>query len=388
MKRIHMIYQEHYKFVGAIGTPDMFVYPLYSFREKFRVGDDDAIVILEGGVENISWHREVVNFIKAHKIKKVFFIVEDVFRLYSKEHPIAHLEINDPRLMDPKWRSMELDLISAVIRLTQVNHRVFSGEKNPKILELRHKLKIEYFDLFLLHYNQIQVQRPNPKIHRKFTYKATCFNNRYEIHRQVISTLLHQRKDVLITYNEDFKQDLSIDQGLVLHEFSDELKNKLQYLEPKFKNYRVVYEKGKLMRKVGYSTPGNDSFMMLNDFEEQDNTKKIIPLGFLNIVTETRMCTNMPYISEKTLKPIYCGRPFILLAPQHSLKLVKEYGFKTFDRWFDESYDDIEDHTHRFQQAYRSISKILEMDMKDLRLMYAEMKPIIEHNVKHTAALR
>jgi len=387
MKRIHMIYMDEYKFVGAPGQKNMFAYSLHIFREKFKVPDDDCIVILEGGVESIDWHREVVKFIKQNKIKKVWFIIEDVFRLYSRNEPLANVEIFDERLMNPDWRSIELDLIGAVIRLTQVDCRVFSGEKHPRILELRHKLKIEYFDLFLLHYNFIQRQRQQPKIQHKFTYKATCFSNRYESHRQVISTLLHTRKDVLLTYNEHYKKKLDEDLGLKLRDFDEDIRKKLFILEPKFKNFRQYYENGKLMRSAGYSDSTRAS-QMINSFEEQESTKKLIHLGFLNIAAETRMTTNMPYMSEKTLKPIQSHRPFIMLAPQHSLRLAKEYGFKTFSRWWDEEYDEIGDHTQRFQAAYRSIEKILKSDMKTLRRLYEEMKPVLEHNYKQLGVLR
>jgi hypothetical protein len=44
-------------------------------------------------------------------------------------------------------------------------------------------------------------------------------------------------------------------------------------------------------------------------------------------------------ITEKTFKAIATERPFMLFAPSGSLDILKKEGFKTFDSWIDESYD-------------------------------------------------
>lgn len=49
------------------------------------------------------------------------------------------------------------------------------------------------------------------------------------------------------------------------------------------------------------------------------------------------------FITEKTCKPIMYGHPFILYGATHSLKSLKDWGFETYDNWFDESYDDTTD---------------------------------------------
>jgi hypothetical protein len=52
---------------------------------------------------------------------------------------------------------------------------------------------------------------------------------------------------------------------------------------------------------------------------------------------------NPIFITEKTFKPIMYGHPFILYGNTHSLKSLKDWGFETYDNWFDESYDDTTD---------------------------------------------
>jgi hypothetical protein len=47
-------------------------------------------------------------------------------------------------------------------------------------------------------------------------------------------------------------------------------------------------------------------------------------------------------ITEKTFKAIVTEKPFMLFAPSGSIDILKKEGFKTFDSWIDESYDNID----------------------------------------------
>lgn len=97
------------------------------------------------------------------------------------------------------------------------------------------------------------------------------------------------------------------------------------------------------------------------------------------IVTETCFWDKKTHLTEKTIKPIVMKMPFVLLGAAHNLKYLKSYGFKTFDRWIDESYDDIEDPIARIE----AVVKIIEyLNTVDLEQMLSEMEPVLEHNYK------
>ena len=57
--------------------------------------------------------------------------------------------------------------------------------------------------------------------------------------------------------------------------------------------------------------------------------------SFCNIVTETTSANGTIHITEKTDKCFTAGQPFILVAGPLYLNKLKEYGFKTFDKWWD-----------------------------------------------------
>jgi hypothetical protein len=72
--------------------------------------------------------------------------------------------------------------------------------------------------------------------------------------------------------------------------------------------------------------------------------------------------------------------PFILVGPAHNLKYLKEYGFKTFGHWFDESYDDIEDPIERMHAIGALLHDLSNRSLDDLSEMLLEMVPTLEYN--------
>jgi hypothetical protein len=104
---------------------------------------------------------------------------------------------------------------------------------------------------------------------------------------------------------------------------------------------------------------------------------------FLNIITETLFDNDSIFLSEKTYKPIYLCQPFIIFGNPHSLKKLKELGYKTFDKWWDESYDEELDVNNRFKKIISILEVIAEWDMDKCFSIKQEMQDILIHNYKH-----
>ena len=100
---------------------------------------------------------------------------------------------------------------------------------------------------------------------------------------------------------------------------------------------------------------------------------------FLNVVTETVIHSDV-FVSEKTFKPIVLMQPFVLAAPPGCLNYLKSYGFKTFDNWWDESYDTIEDPSERMAAVADIVNWIPSQNLEKLRM---EMAGVLEHNYRH-----
>lgn len=78
----------------------------------------------------------------------------------------------------------------------------------------------------------------------------------------------------------------------------------------------------------------------------------------VEIVLETLFDDTRWHLTEKTLRPIACGRPFVLAAPMKSLQYLREYGFKTFDPVIDEHYDTISEPHLRIQAIVQEMHRI------------------------------
>ncbi|MGU3422381.1 hypothetical protein [Methylobacterium sp. D54C] len=70
-------------------------------------------------------------------------------------------------------------------------------------------------------------------------------------------------------------------------------------------------------------------------------------------------------ITEKSIKAASMGVPFVLVGPKKSISLLRDLGFKTFDRLIDHSYDDMED-IERMNTLMRTIEDCFSRMNRDL----------------------
>jgi hypothetical protein len=102
--------------------------------------------------------------------------------------------------------------------------------------------------------------------------------------------------------------------------------------------------------------------------------------SFCAVVNETRFAQPFGDFSEKTLNALNLKLPIILVAPPHTLEYLKTFGFKTFDKWWDESYDAEENHYSRMMKIFNVIDYIDSKSIEELQKMYTEMKEVLDHN--------
>ena len=102
--------------------------------------------------------------------------------------------------------------------------------------------------------------------------------------------------------------------------------------------------------------------------------------SFCAIVQESRFTQPWPNISEKTLNAIKNYGPFLMCAAPGTLQMLKDMGFKTFDKFWPEDYDNIVSNKDRLARICEVIEFIDTFDINELRKMYNEMIPILKHN--------
>lgn len=101
---------------------------------------------------------------------------------------------------------------------------------------------------------------------------------------------------------------------------------------------------------------------------------------FLSLVTESNCGSDTIYFSEKTYKPIIAKQPFIYLSSPNSLKKLKSFGFKTFDKWWDESYDSEVSYIERTKKIIKILKNLNTLSKSELLKIRSEMIFILNHN--------
>jgi len=102
-----------------------------------------------------------------------------------------------------------------------------------------------------------------------------------------------------------------------------------------------------------------------------------------HVVTETVYFDSKLHLTEKIFKPIVAKRPFILVGAPGNLAYLKSYGFRTFDQWIDESYDQETDHYMRIEKITEELAKLCTLEPANLIMMHQDMQEILEYNFNH-----
>lgn len=101
---------------------------------------------------------------------------------------------------------------------------------------------------------------------------------------------------------------------------------------------------------------------------------------YVSIITETLSYNNMFFPSEKMCKPLITMHPFFMLSSKHFLKGMRSLGYKTFSKWWDESYDNHDILDDRISGISEQIKMLHKLTDKQLSNMVIDMLPVLKHN--------
>jgi hypothetical protein len=107
--------------------------------------------------------------------------------------------------------------------------------------------------------------------------------------------------------------------------------------------------------------------------------------SWFSIVAES-IVRHCDFYTEKTAKALLGRRIFITFGPQHSLKVLRDNGFKTFGTWIDESYDNEPDDEIRWSKAFDQVVQLI--NHPSLKSLYAEAQSVVEHNYQRVSDQR
>jgi hypothetical protein len=103
----------------------------------------------------------------------------------------------------------------------------------------------------------------------------------------------------------------------------------------------------------------------------------------MEVVLETLFDDNRWHLTEKSLRPIALGHPFILAGTAGSLAYLRSYGFKTFDTVWNESYDSIKDPEQRLCAITDLMAQIASWAPQIQEKKLTEAQAIADYNRQH-----
>jgi len=106
----------------------------------------------------------------------------------------------------------------------------------------------------------------------------------------------------------------------------------------------------------------------------------------VDVICETRIIGNIFFATEKLWRCMVAGRPFIAMAAQNYLANLHRLGFKTFNDFWDEGYDEY-DPTNRILEIEKLVQHLAQKPIREMQAMLLKMKPVLDHNLQRFQTL-
>ena len=242
------------------------------------------------------------------------------------------------------------------------------------------ELKLEYCPTFRIDKTDVeQVVEEKQYVFDKKKKTFLCFNRRFSDHRLMLYMLIEKN---------NLLDDCYLSMSKVQPESSNNFLTNATYLTQRYPTFGISNED--LVRSDS-KLPlilDNPNF---NRYPMEDNPfsmEKYYDESLVNIVNETYFFNNIIHITEKTYKPIAFMQPFIMVAAPFSLKHIQDVGFKTFDKFWDESYDLETDHVSRMNKIVDLIKQISKWSDDEKMKFIQESMSILEHNKNHLNTMK
>lgn len=361
---------------GSIPTVDV---------ELQSLGINNPYIILNGPCEWFeSWSDSRINF---DANTEVYFFLYEVLSVWHN-----HSRYNCPEgVIDKDCSINEFDMIKAWCDKHNCKFKIFTNEYQMKDA-LR---KTQYanwaicpLDTFSLGYCHLN-KKTTGWSPTEFKYKVACFTYRWDQHRHHAVSFLYNTfgNDAIITHYHE-TSDVAYKYSFKKSKHWQTLvngRNALVNVVP------LSVEKGpiKAVNMREYINPAIDQINNIGE-NTSDNIEDYYFNSFVTLACETNYEYPWGQISEKVLDPMKQGSAILLLAGPGSLQLLKHWGLKTFNNFWNEDYDNEIDPIKRMDKVFDILTDIKKQSKKELQQIKKHMQPILVHNRNHirTGAIR
>lgn len=277
-------------------------------------------------------------------------------------------------------RSVELDSLNDISEKLGLNLTVYCCEYGIDAIKQSYpKLNLVTFDIFIRWLRLNENVDDIIELRKKFF----CGNWRYTLHRNLIMSYISNLDGNYTWYYRSGLKVLTkhpcFDFGRLDRHLYKRLRKGIDRVNSTDLSLSGNYDKVEVTNFSYSHYPMLSTNADIN-LDTRDLFSNRIKECFCIIATESRFFQPLSNFSEKTLNAMLFQKPFVVAAPPKTLEYLRELGFRTFDRWWDESYDQESDHQKRMIKIFSVIDYINSMDIETLKNIYLDMREVLQHN--------
>jgi hypothetical protein len=283
--------------------------------------------------------------------------------------------------------------LQALLRFLHDNqHSSIELTVEPEAIDIRRLGVYELIDLF--DFESVTINTRNPfESHDRYRIKQ--ISNHWLPQKPTISADLHtwsQRKLFLALYSRPTAARLAIAAHLhVQHRALSHLHfkadltpdNLVQFELDKALAYdtTAVASIGHLIDDLPLLLSSPENYTATHGYDYADTLTTLYQDILVDIVVESHVVGDTFFPTEKTLRPMWLKKPFIVFASANYLEYLRQMGFRTFGDFWCEEYDGYEA-GDRLRRITSVIDQLSTMSHSDLEQMYWDMQYSLEHNFK------
>jgi len=211
---------------------------------------------------------------------------------------------------------------------------------------------------------------------KQYDKKYLNLNRRWRQHRPILVGLLELR-NLLDKGHVSFCKNVD---GQNWDSVYGYLQGSVQHCDPELYNlFQSNRDRIESIPDMFLDTPE----LYVNQVQVDNNLDYYYENTYFSIVNETNYFKDLGeglFLSEKVFKPILRCHPFILVSRPHSLRKLKELGYKTFSPYIDESYDEEINDYERLKMIVNEIERLSNLSEPQLVEFLTAVKEIVEYN--------
>lgn len=144
-------------------------------------------------------------------------------------------------------------------------------------------------------------------------------------------------------------------------------------------NIKSIEDAGMLINHLPLLLESSENYTWCRGYDYNDKLTAYYKDILIDVVVESHVAGDTFFPTEKTARPMWLKKPFVMFGSRNYLEYLRQMGFKTFDKFWNEEYDGFEG-PDRFKRLLLLIDDLAQRSVEQLNQMYQDMQPILEHN--------